>query len=230
MTATGTKPYYECNFCNKKFSSLVKLHTHECEAKRRHEFSKTKQGLIAYETYCYWQKCRGYRVTNVQTFLDSKYYNCICQFIKYSKVIGLPDKNLYIDFMISCKLLPNFWRNEELTTFYMQKFDEITPPRKLIKISLSTLSTLTELLDCPVDKVFTKLEPIELIQLINERKITPWLLLLSKSFLIYMRDIANSQDRILLNSIVDADVWRLRFKKNPEIVQYVKQIVNTIGL
>jgi hypothetical protein len=113
---------------------------------------------------------------------------------------------------------------------YFKLFDEIVPPKKLASATIKTLSSIASIFECDIKDVIFKLEPIQLIQLINERKLTPWILLLSPSFLRYMRTVADAQDRILLDSIVDASRWAERFKNDPETTKLMKSLINDLGL
>jgi hypothetical protein len=224
------KPFYECEYCGKKLSTQAKLDKHTCEPKKRHETLKTKTGSTAFGYYVYWMNKLGRRVTKKETFIASRFFHPFVKLVKFARGVGMPEPKFYIDYMIEKELPPNLWLTEQLYMEYFKLFDEIVPPKKLASATIKTLSSLASIFECDIKDVIFKLEPIQLIQLINERKLTPWILLLSPSFLRYMRTVADAQDRIMLDSIVDASRWAERFKNDPETTKLMKSLINDLGL
>lgn len=224
------KPFYECQYCGKKLATEAKLDKHTCEPKKRFEILRTKIGSTAFDYYVYWMNRLGRRVTKRDTFLASRFFNPFIRLVKFARGVGMPEPKLYIDYMIQKDLPPNLWLTEQLYMEYFKLFDEIVPPKKLATVTLKTLASLASIFECDIKDVLSNLEPIQLIQLMNERKLSPWILLLSRSFLSYMRTVADAQDRILLDSIVDASKWAKRFKDDPETTKFMKSLINDLGL
>lgn len=223
--------FYECEYCEKKILRKSAYDAHMCTQKERHLFLKTRQGMSTYELYLHWRKTNGRSATTVNTFVASRYYTGFVKFYKFSRNVGLPEPKMFIEFANDKGLLPNTWLNMELYDAYVLHFDTNISPMKLAELSLKTLYALSNILECDVSDVFDHLETHEIAQLINERKLSPWLLLNSKSFMRFLNRIAkNKSDTIVLKSVLDSDSWYNKFFNDPSTVAKMREICSKINL
>lgn len=223
--------FYECEYCEKKILRKSAYDQHMCVPKQRHLHLKTREGRSAYQLYLYWRNTSGRSSTTVDTFVASRYYTSFVKFFEFSRNVGLPEPNMFIKFATEKGLLPNTWLNIELYDAYVSYFDNTLSPIKLVEISLKTLYKLSNILECDISEVFQNLETHEVAQLMNERKLSPWLLLNSKSFMKFLNRVSKDKSEIiLLNSVLDADSWYTKFHKEPETVTKIREVCTKIGV
>lgn len=223
--------FYECQYCQKKLLKKSAYDQHMCRQKERHLFVKTPAGKSAYELYVYWRNINGRSTVSVDTFIASRYYTSFNKFQKFVKNVGLPEPKMYIEFVNAKGLLPNTWLNIELYDAYVDYFDNTISPSKLAELTLKTIYTLANIFECEISEVFDNLEVHEVAQLINERKLSPWILLNAKSFIKFLNRISkDKQDVILLNSVLDSETWYNKFSKDPKSVNKMRQVCKEIGL
>lgn len=219
------KPFYECEYCFKKLTTQARLDKHNCEAKKRADYMATNKGKSAFYCYEMWNSLRGFKVNGVETFMDSKYFKSIERFIKFCNSTGIPDRKHYIEYMISKEVMPFNWTNPEIYDEYIQHFDNTKTPEEMARISMDTLFDLADLFDCEINEVLSHMYASDLMKLVVARKLSPWILLPSKSFKNYMRTEVTAEQTVLINSTINYDIWGRKFRENPEAVQQMKEIV-----
>lgn len=230
MSLKSKLPFFECEYCGKRFAKQQTADRHSCDKMKKYKLCKTKRGATAFSDYNAWMAALGRRATTLDTFVDSKYFNTLVEFQKFAGEKGIPDKKLYIRYMASKQLLPNLWRDERVYQAFIAYFDEDVPPIRKVKISLSTIFTLSGIIGCKEKDVFKHLLPSEIARLICERRLSPWLLLLSKRFMHYLHMLTDQNHYIMINSLIDANQWRSTFRNNKETVEIVKGILSQLDL
>lgn len=223
------KPYYECEYCYKKLTTQARLDKHSCEAKKRAEYLATNKGKSAFYCYEMWNNLRGYSVKNLQTFLESKYFKAIERFIKFCNSTGIPDRKHYIQYMIDKDIMPVRWTDVEVYDEYIQHFDNTKTPEEMARISMDTIFDLADLFECEIGEVLSHMYASDLMKLVVARKLSPWILLPSKSFMEYMKTEVTAEQKILINSTINYDIWGRKFRENPEAVKEMKEIVKEMS-
>lgn len=230
MSSSLDLPFYECQFCGKKIIKKKTFDSHECEKMKRHKLCKTKRGLNAFIDYKHWLSLKGRTISKLETFVDSKFFNAFVQFQEFVSIKGIPDKKMYMALMTELWLSPMLWRTDALYERYIATYDETKTPIQMVTITLRTLQRLSELLECDINGVFEYLLPSEVARLIYERRLSPWLLLLSPTFTHYLHMLKDPEQFILISNLIDSDVWNQKFKKNKEDVKRIKEIIKELDL
>lgn len=222
------KPFYECEHCYKKLTTQARLDKHSCEQKKRAEYMATPKGIGA--LYCYetWMSLQGYSTKGVEAFMESKFFKPIERFVKFCNSTAIPDREHYIKFMVSKGLLPSKWYDVDVYDEYLQHFDRSVTPLEAARITADTLYDLADLFECEIPEVLGHIAASDLMKLVVARKISPWLLLLSKSFLQYMKNEVTPEQRLLIHATISHDVWSKKFKDHPETIKVMKEIVTEL--
>ncbi len=220
------KPFFECDYCGKKLTTEARLAKHNCKQKQRHLFLKTQKGKAAYFAYGSWMAAMGRKTPPLSTFAESKYFDTFKEFITYSNSVGLPDRKAFIGYMVSKSIDPTVWMTPDMYDDFIHYFDESKTPMELCEISLSTLLDLSEIFECDLGEVFTHMYTSDIMKLVISRKLSPWLLLFSEGFMDHMKFDTTSEQKILINAVIDYKVWREKFKENPEAVEEIKAIIH----
>lgn len=223
-------PFYECHYCAKKLVKKSSFDRHECEPMKRHKLCKTKKGFNAFNDYKQWLSYRGKLISKLETFVDSRYFNAFIEFQTFANEKGIPDKALYIKLMATLGMSPSMWRTTQLYERYIVEFDSEKTPMEMFNISLRTLNRLSQLIDCKPSDVYGHLLPSEISRLIFERRLSPWLLLLSPKFLHYLHTVKDPSQHIMITNLIDPVGWQKIFRKNGEIVESIKKTISELNL
>lgn len=224
--------FYECNYCNKKLSSQYAYSKHNCEKKKKVELCRTRTGMAAFYDYSYWLKQKGNNVKSIETFLSSKFFKTFIEFQGFASEKGIPDKKIFISFMVKKNISPVLWKNKMIFDAFIDHFDTTVSPMKKVKISLNTLILLSDIFECDIGEVYDHLLPSEISMLIHERKLSQWLLLLSEKFKHRLHMIDSVSQHTMLSSVLDSDYWKIKFqdKQNKDTIDEIKQIINKLAL
>lgn len=169
-------------------------------------------------------------IPDIRAFLHSKFYKPFIRFASFVKQVRIPDPDLYILQMVDLDMAPVLWTNDQVYAAFLEYMDRKLPATKHAQISIDTLFDYQEALGCtsPGD-VFSKVNPNELIQLIRQRKLSPWLLLHSPKFHALFAGLTKDQ-RIVIETIIRPKYWAEKLKNNPEAVEIMKQFVKQMDL
>jgi hypothetical protein len=218
-----------CSFCNKNFRSEKRYAAHRCEEFKTNEIFTTLEGKAAFIYYNEWKKAMNLPASSAQVFVRSKFYSAFLKFAKFAMIKMLPDKIDYIKFMVSRIIPPVFWYDEDFYNLYISEFEK-KPLEYKIKISLFSLEEIASILDCDISEIYNKLRPIELIRLIVNKKISPWLLVPSKKFHNFIKDTCNTEERILLSSILKLNEWKKIISDNHQDYIFCKKIIDQYNI
>lgn len=222
--------FFECKFCNKRYLKEAQLKKHTCELKERDEFVRTdKRGRFSFTVYKTWIKARGYQKPTRDTFIESRYYNSILKFADFYYETMLPDVEDYVDFMVEDSLLPPMWTNSTVYEHYLVAFDDRVRPLKQAEISFKYLDILARSLECEVDEVFDYIYVNELAKLIQCRRLSPWVLLVSKRFLRYLAE-CDPDELPVLETMVSDNVWAPKFKAWPKSLVTIRKLTKEFGI
>lgn len=221
---------YECPYCYKKFTSEPRFKKHTCDEKQKFELLHSRRGRAAFAAYKEWFRLKKRTVPSEETFLKSRYFTMFVEFQIWAGKVSLADRMGYIKYAVSKNLLPNFWRMPEVYEGYMAEFDDLYPPDKQAEITGSTLNDIAGIIGCRMDEIFDYLHAAEVVKFIQCRKLSPWVLLVSKSFLNFLNHKVTTEERILLNSVINSHMWRDRFRQNPDAVDRMRKLVTDLSL
>lgn len=222
---------YECEHCHMSFVREDNYLKHKCKQMIREEQIKTPLGHAAYIFYGKWLKSNNRAVPTIATFLTSKYYNIFFEFARFTKRIKLPDIDLFIKLMKSKDLLPQFWTRDDVYVFYNEYLDaQIRPPTHM-KYTVQTIFNLCDIFDCDPKDLFQHLNVSEWLQLLRERRISPWILLHSREFVIMFRNLHPSE-RDLFEQLIRPGYWTyiINKKGNEKFVDLAKLMTKEMGI
>lgn len=219
-----------CTFCDKSFVREVNYMKHKCEKMKRIALFSTPVGHLSYIIFNQWRRASKYPSVIVDTFIASKYYNTFYKFAEFSRYMKIPDNMGYIEFMVEKGLSPYFWDDSEVYQTFIKNFDEERTIDEKVNISIETLVELAKKYDCDVSDIFSNVGPIQVMQFINSRKLSPWLLLCSKKFMMMITYYSTKEQQILLNATINVVAWKGYFLKNPEKVTEIKNINRELGI
>ncbi len=190
--------HFECMHCHGKFVREDRYLAHRCKMMERDEEFHTPIGQSAWVYYDKWMRAYRRLVPAPSAFLKSRYYQSFVKFAKMVQVLHLPDVDAFILLMKEKDISPTIWANDQVYAIYLEYLDRRSTPAQQAKITVDTLFKIADAAECEVSDVFTILEPNEVISLLRERRISPWLLLFSPKFKDFLVNHTTPEQRIVM--------------------------------
>lgn len=221
---------FVCTYCGHRFSFEERYLKHRCKQMVREEQFKTPIGQQAWLYYQKWMKASHKLVPQVKAFLHSKFYGSFIRFAEFVQRSKIPDPDMYISLMVDIDMAPAMWTSDPVYALFIEHLDKKISPSKHAQITINTLFTIAENAQCDVSEVFNTLQPNDMIQLLRQRKLSPWLLLQSKKFKIFLTTKLTKEQRIILETIVRPHIWQDKLKKNQQHVIAMRKYVQELNL
>jgi len=188
-------------------------------------------GQTAWNYYKEWmQQKHKSVVSSSTTFKKSKFFTAFYNFTKFVKKTAMPDTDAFIHLMVRKGIDPKFWTTNDAYRKYLEYVTRQMPTMDFVKITIKTIIDISEAGDCEISEVFDILTANEIIQLVEQRRLSPWVLLHSKEFARFFINKTSSEERIAMETIINPDYWKERFKKHPQDVNNVKKYIQEMGL
>lgn len=204
---------------------------HHCKEMKREEDFKSLEGQAAHLFYKSWMKKKHHTsTTTADGFKTSQYFGTFFKFVNFVRQTHLPDTNSFIEFMVKQKIDPKFWTDDRAYGKYLEHVNRILSAEKLIEITVKTIYDIADEAEINPRDVFSILAPAEVIQLLSQRRISPWILLNSRKFMLFFKDKASSEERVILESLINPDYWTKRFTAFPDDLKLAKDCVSALEL
>jgi hypothetical protein len=220
---------FECKYCLKNFVRETSFMKHECSQMKRAKDTGSKEGLGAYAMYSEWMKQKNHKVPPIETFSTSRYFNSFINFVHHAKKLNLPSTDLFIKLMVMKDLSPMLWCRDECYSLYLEWIDRKQDPIDQAAITVETLYKIAEAIEKPVVDVFKTLNANEVMHLIRQRQLSPWLLLCSTAFKSFLLALSGPERDELLN-LIGYNYWAEKFAANPSVVENMKLIASELGI
>ena len=196
---------------------------HECPQKKRAHEIQTIEGQRAYRLYTHWLEKQKRKPPAIETFVTSTYYTSFIKYAGWVNDTGIPDPLKYIDLMVERKIAPALWRRGEAYSVFLEFMDKRADPYDQASITVETIQALAEGMEVKPNQVFSKFTAAEVLELIQQRRLSPWLLFCLRSFKDWVNTL-HEVDRTALMKGVGIDYWAMKLEKNPEVVKNLKEV------
>jgi hypothetical protein len=227
MAKSPTK--FQCHHCQKKFVLERAFMNHKCTEMQKAELLKTVDGQAAYIHYTYWLRKKGRKAPPIETFLTSSYFRSFVAFAEFIRAVSLPTPEKYIDIMVDKEIAPLLWPRSECYSMFLQWYDNKSPPIEQVDISVNTILDLSDEAELSPSELFDELHIRDIMQLLQERKLSPWFLLCSKKFKEKLKS-ASVEDNKQLMRLIGINYWASKLESNESVVKQTKMITAAMGL
>ena len=203
--------------------------SHKCKALERQQLIQTVTGQVALNYYQLWFKAQGKIPPSGTTFMTSKSFKTFITFVEFVTKVDLVNVERFIKLMVLKKFPPSMWCLDEVYTMYMEFLDKQVAPLEHVRTSVDTLIKLADKHECDVSEVFNKV-PFHLItHKIRTRRLSPWILLYSRSFKQAL-DSADAEQKTIAESLIRVNYWVEKRQEHKDIVPDIKKIVTALGI
>ena len=220
---------YQCQYCDQVYQQEQAYLNHRCKQMIRNEEIKTPLGQASWSYYQKWLKGQRKLAPGISTFLTSRYYQTFMNFAKFVKKVSIPDVDIYIKMMIELDMTPMLWCHNDVYTRYIEYLDRRADPLDRAKTTIDTLFRIAEAADADVDEVFDIMTPGELIGLLQQRRLSPWLLIKCAKFWGMVQRCSPEETQII-ESIIRPGYWRKKFTDMPEMALKMKAMAEELNL
>ena len=220
---------FECKHCRRKLYNERAFMKHECPQMKRASEIQTLDGQRAYVFYKHWLEKQKRKAPAVETFITSAYSTSFIKFSIWANETGIPDPSKYIDLMVEKKIAPALWRRGEAYSIFLEYIDKRSDPYDQATTTVETILSLAEGMGVEPGEVFMKFKSGEILELIQQRRLSPWLLFCSRSFKEWVNTL-HEIDRTVLMKGLGIEYWAVKLEKQPAIVKNLKEIAIELGI
>lgn len=202
---------------------------HECTQMIRAKEIQTIEGQQAYGMYKTWMEKQKRKAPPVETFCTSSYYSSFYKFACWVRETGIPTPEKYVEIMAQNKISPALWRRSEAYSMYLEYNDKLSSPYDQAGITVDTIQALAEGLEVPPNQVFGHFKVGEILELVQQRRLSPWLLFCSKAFKQWVSTLDPGERQLFMKS-VGIDYWAMKLERAPEVVKNLKEIAEALEI
>ena len=224
-TTTG----FTCTDCKKSIKSEKVFLKHTCKEKIRREVMASPDGILGFTYYTYWLKIKNHGECSLETYLTSSYFNTFTNFSKFIKSHNVPRPYKYIDFMIRRKILPNLWTNSDIFSVYLNWHDANCDPYEEAKKTIENIMITCDSLEIQCQDFFTKINMNHIIDMVQKRMLSPWILLNSSTFKTEIEKLSTGE-RIIIGKSIGFSYWFKQLNSKQNICSDMKEICKDIGI
>ena len=225
MSLTTTQPY-ACQYCGHKFAKEKTLFVHVCEQKRRALARTERHVVLAYDTYIRWYKINmnSQKDPTYEEFAKSPYYHGFVKFGSFVSNVNplYPDK--FIEFVVRSGIKLDHWCRDEVYDRYVIHFVKQEPVEVALERGIKHMIAWGEANGAPWNHYFLYVSSNRACFDVKDGKISPWLLLNSKNGQSLLKKFDDTQ-LSAINTIMDVPFWLTKFKRMPDDVALVKQVI-----
>lgn len=219
---------FRCEYCGHVYQREAAFLKHSCEQMERAQIFDTPVGQSAYMLYRKWWSLRKRIPPGPDKFKDSTQFRAMVQFATFVRRTKL-NTDVYLNMVIKHQLSPEHWLRDDVYAKYLEYIDKTMTGVEQIKMCTDYILKLSDALDCDLCDLFDHLEPPEVMQLVRDRKLSPWILLHSRQFKVWL--IRQDNDiQLRLQDLIRPVYWKLRFSKEPAAVDQAKKITKAMGI
>lgn len=217
---------FTCQYCQHKFSKEKTLAVHVCEQKRRALAKTERHVVLGYDTYnkFYRMSQNSKHDKTYEEFAKSPYYNAFVKFGSFVSNVNplYPDK--FIHYVVTSGVKLDHWCRDELYEKYVVHLIRTESVETALERGISHMMAWGEANQASWNHYFLYVSLSRACYDIKDGKISPWLILNSKSGKELLKKFSDEQLENISN-IIDLQFWLSKFKKLPADVELVRQVV-----
>ena len=225
-----TKPVFSCEFCRRVFLREKTIFTHICEGKHRWS-EKDKQGpRIGFQSWLqfYAKNSMGRKNRTQEEFIKSAYYTAFIKFGTYCAGANVINVSRYTDWLLKEQIRIDSWNQDTNYTKFLIEYIRIEDPMDALARSIETTIKMAETERILAHDILRYGNPNKICYQITLGKISPWMLYQSESGVTFLSSL--NQDQVsIINSYINPELWAIKFKRDPEIVKQVKDLLEAAG-
>lgn len=219
---------FRCEYCGRTYTREPAFLNHTCEPMKRAQIFDTPTGQSAFMVYQQWWRLKKRIPPGADKFKESTQFRAFIDFASFIKRTKI-NLEAYLSVVLSHDLAPDHWTRDDVYVKYLEYIDKTMTSAEQITLCVNYIMKLCDALECDTSEVFNSLEPGEVMQLIRDRKLSPWILLHSVGFKRWLvQQDSDWQER--LKDLINPVYWMYRFSKEPDGVANSKKVTKALGI
>jgi hypothetical protein len=225
-----TKSEFSCEFCNRSFQRETTMIKHLCENKRRWQDKDQPGNRIGFQSWLnFYAKNTGTKKKKTYTdFTKSAYYIAFVKFGHYCVDIKCINVTRYADYLLKNKISIDNWCSDKNYTNFLIEYLRTEDAMDAIARSIETTIDLSKDVGIETRDCLRYANRNRLVHHITNGKISPWMLYQSESGIKFLEELDESHQKMIIDYI-NPEQWAIRFKRYPEVVSQVKELLNAAG-
>jgi hypothetical protein len=218
-----------CEFCNRSFIRETTLVKHLCEAKRRWHDKDKIGNRIGFSAWVqFYNKHSNVKKKEYIDFTKSAYYTAFVKFGNYCAEAQVLNVSRYVDWLLKNQISVDTWNKDKNYTSFIIDYLKQEDPLDAIARSIETTLALAQVDSIQTKDVFRYGNKNRVCFEITKGKISPWMIFHSESGLKFVESLDVTQQKMIIDYI-NPEQWAIKFNKNKNIINEVKQLLKAGG-
>jgi hypothetical protein len=221
---------YGCEFCKREFLRESTVLKHLCEYKQRWITKDLHGNRIGFQSWVqfYTKNTSSKKKRTYEDFIKSAYYTAFVKFGTYCVDVNVINVSRFVDWLLKNQIKIDTWCQDTIYTKFLIEYLGIEDPLDAIARSVQTTIDLSEP-ERLLSKDYLRYgNSNKICYAITTGKISPWMLYHSDSGTKFLDKLDQTQVKIVIDYI-NPELWAIKFKREPENVQQVKELLNAGG-
>ena len=227
---TEDKPY-KCEYCGNGYMKEKTLAAHMCEKKRRvlqKDEKRVRFGFYAFQRF-YKLSAGAKKEKTYEEVCNSQYYNAFVKFGSFVSNVRPLYPERYIDHVVTSGVKLDHWCRDEMYEKYVLEFILKEDVTTALERSVTTMMDWAAENNAVWNSYFNYVSLNRAVWNIKDGKISPWLILNCKSGK-EMLSKFNDEQLNLVYHVINPEHWALRFRRQSDDVQLVKDVAKESNL
>ena len=221
---------FGCDFCGRSFQKETTIDKHLCENKRRWGDKDLKGNRIGFQSWLnfYVHNTTSKKQKTYLDFIKSAYYLAFVKFGHYCVNVKCINISRYADWLLKNQIRIDKWTSDKNYTKFVTEYLREENPLDAIARSIETAITIAEEEKIKNDDALRYASANKICYEITKGKISPWMLYQSESGVKFLSKLDETQQKMIIEYI-DPEKWAIKFKRDPSIVNEVKELMHDAG-
>lgn len=231
MKETGeTKQQYGCDFCGRNFLRESTIAKHLCEYKQRWMNKDLHGNRIGFQAWLqfYKKNSASKKKRTYEEFIKSAYYVAFVKFGTYCADANVLNVSRYVDWLLKNQVRIDSWNTDKNYTKFLVEYLREEDPLDAIARSIESTIALVENQGILSKDCLRYINKNKICHSITVGKISPWLLYQSESGTKFLDNLDTTQVKMIIDYI-NPEQWAIKFKRNPDKVKEIKDLLNAAG-
>lgn len=217
---------YGCDFCGREFARETTIAKHICEYKQRwvnKDLPGVRIGFQAWVQF-YQKNTSAKKIKSYNEFIKSAYYTAFVKFGNHCVDINAINISRYVDWLLKNQIKIDTWTSDTTYTKYLVEYLRTEDALDGVARSVEATINLSENAGVLPRDILRYGNVNRICYEITKGKISPWMLYQSNSGIEFLGKLMPDHEKMILDYI-DPEKWAIKFKREPENVRTVKEIL-----